>query len=231
MKSAPAMPLFGDAYLADTRHLSLEEHGAYLQLLIVAWRSDNCALPNDDKRLAMMLGVTAKKWAALKPTVMSFWTLGDNGWEQKRLLKERRWVAKKSEDNRAAANARWDANPLKNKGAGDANAMPNGCKNDAPPPPPIEEEKIMPDKSGDYAFFGQSIKLTPRHLNEWRRVYHSIPDIEAELSTLDEWWQTQPAEKRSNWFLATKGMLNKKHQQLVADQKLAAASGGWDGMP
>lgn len=231
MKAAPAMPLFGDAYLADTRHLSLEEHGAYLQLLIIAWRSENCALPNDDKRLAMMLGVTAKKWARLKAEIMPFWTLGDNGWEQKRLTKERRWVAKKSEDNRAAANARWDAKPLKNKEPANANAMPEPMHDGCPSTSTYKEEKIMPDKSGDYAFFGLTIKLAPRHLNEWRRLFHTIADIEAELSTLDSWWQTQPEAKRENWFLATKGMLNKKHQANLAEEKKAAANGGWDGMP
>ena len=101
-RSAPAIPLFGDAYLADTRHLSLEQHGAYLQLMMIAWRSPDCALPNDDAKLARMLGVTPKKWTALKPEVMAFWELEKGTWKQKRLTKERRFVAKKSEDNRIA---------------------------------------------------------------------------------------------------------------------------------
>ena len=80
----------------------------------------------------------------------------------------------------------------------------------------------MPDKSGDYAFFGQTIKLAPRHLSEWRRLFHTIADVEAELSTLDSWWQTQSEAKRENWFLATKGMLNKKHQTNLAARKAEA---------
>lgn len=100
-----AIPYFGDAYMADTRHLTLEEHGAYHLLLLIAWRSPNCAIPNDDKRIAQMLGITPKKWAAIKPTVLAFWTLTEHGWEQKRLTKERRWVDEKSRKNRAAAEA------------------------------------------------------------------------------------------------------------------------------
>jgi len=89
----------------------------------------------------------------------------------------------------------------------------------------------MPDKSGDYAFLGQTIKLALRHLNEWRRLFHTIPDIEADLGTLDSWWQDQPEAKRKNWFLATKGMLNKRHQQNLKADKDAAADSVWDGRP
>lgn len=81
------------------------------------------------------------------------------------------------------------------------------------------EEELMPDKSGDYAFFGQTIKLHPRHFSQWRRLFHTIPDLEAELSTIDDWWQLQPEPSRKNWFLATKGMLNKRHQENMAARK------------
>ena len=83
-----------------------------------------------------------------------------------------------------------------------------------------EEKNLNADKSAaSYAFFGQTIRLAPRHLSEWRRIFHSISDIEAELSTLDDWWQSQAADKRGNWFLATKGMLNKRHQENVAARR------------
>jgi uncharacterized protein YdaU (DUF1376 family) len=229
VKAAPAMPLFGDAYMADTRHLSLEEHGAYLSLLMIAWRTEGCRLPADDKRLAQMLGITVKRWLKMKPDVMAFWTLTDDGWEQKRLLKERRFVAKKSEQNADAANQRWNAKCLRNNNPDDANASSMQCERNAPPPSPKEEEKEMPAKAGDYAFFGQTIKLAPRHFNEWKRLFHSIPDIEAELSVIDGWWQQQPEGKRENWFLATKGMLNKKHQSSLGAVEQARAPPTWDG--
>lgn len=96
----------------------------------------------------------------------------------------------------------------------------------------IKEEKAMPDKSGDYAFFGQTIKLAPRHLKEWRRLFHTILDLEAELSTIDDWWQLQPETKRENWFLATKGMLNKKHQANLAIRKEQEdGADAWNVMP
>lgn len=73
-KAPAAMPLFGDAYLADTMHLTNEEHGVYLKMLIVAWRQPSCSLPDDDGVLARIAGVGIKKWrSALRPVMMEFW--------------------------------------------------------------------------------------------------------------------------------------------------------------
>lgn len=138
-RSAPAIPLFGDAYLADTRHLSLEEHGAYLQLLMIAWRIDGCCLPDDDVRLARMLGVTKGKWAKLKPTVMSFWECSDGAWRQRRLTKERQFVEEKSAKNKASADARWEAKSLENIEGEECERISE--RNTPPPPPPQVEEE------------------------------------------------------------------------------------------
>jgi len=133
--AAPSIPLFGDAYLADTHHLTLEEHGAYLKLLMIAWRMDGCALPDNDMRIAKMLGITNGKWAKLKPIVMAFWKLGENGWIQTRLSKERAFVDRKREQNKSAADARWSSQVVENKGAEECERI---SERNAPPPPPPE---------------------------------------------------------------------------------------------
>jgi hypothetical protein len=40
----PALPLFTDAILADTAHLSHEEFGAYMRILILMWRTPECRI-------------------------------------------------------------------------------------------------------------------------------------------------------------------------------------------
>lgn len=131
--NAPAIPLFGDAYLADTRHLTLEEHGAYLQLMMIAWRIEGCCLPDDDKRLARMLGISLGKWEKLKPTVMDFWTLENGVWKQGRLSKERKFVEEKRAKNKSSAEARWNAQPIENKQNEECERI---RERNAPPPPP-----------------------------------------------------------------------------------------------
>lgn len=148
-KSTPAIPLFGDAYLADTRHLSLEEHGAYLQLLMIAWRIEGCCLPDDDARLSRMLSVTPGKWKKLKPAVMAFWECSEGQWRQRRLTKERAFVEEKSATNRASAEARWKAKPLENIEGDECERMSE--RNAPPPPPPKEEGSVAKATGGEAA--------------------------------------------------------------------------------
>lgn len=140
MADYPALPLWTDAYIADTGHLTNEEHGVYLRLLMAAWRAPSCSLPDDDRRLALMVGVTPKKWASLRPIISAFWTVADGRWTQKRLTAERNFVEGKSKRGKDAAEARWQANQLENKKTGNANAyakpMLEACEADAPIPIP-----------------------------------------------------------------------------------------------
>jgi uncharacterized protein YdaU (DUF1376 family) len=110
MADYPAMQLWTDAYLADTTDLSAEEHGAYLLLLMAAWRTPDCALPDDDQRLARMARVGTKKWHKLRPVMERFFTVDARGWTQKRLLKERErsdmYRSQKSQAGKASARKR-----------------------------------------------------------------------------------------------------------------------------
>lgn len=94
------MPFHTDAYLADTRHLTIEEHGAYLLLLMCAWRSPGCRLPHDDKKLARMVGVSPAKWRKIKAGIIEFFTVEENHISQKKLTKIYKNVSKKVEQNR-----------------------------------------------------------------------------------------------------------------------------------
>ncbi len=108
MAKFPALPLWTDAYLADTMHLDDEEHGLYLRLLMLMWRSPLCRVPNDDEWLARALppqpiAVQQK----LRPLVAEFCQLDGNWITQKRLRKEWNFCSATSDHNSAAAKSRW----------------------------------------------------------------------------------------------------------------------------
>lgn len=124
MAELPCMPFWTDAYLADTQHLTTEEHGAYLLLLIQAWRSHDCSLADDDAMLARQAGVTVAKWKSIKSIVMAFWKLDKRRkcWVQKRLKKEHEKATEKRGKARDSAATRWNK-----RTKGDANALRTQC--------------------------------------------------------------------------------------------------------
>lgn len=108
-KRLPYMPLWVDDYERDTRHLTTEEHGAYLLLLMAAWKSQSNSLADDDDMLARIAGVSSERWGQMKRIVMAFWSLDGRSkkWVQKRLKKERRLAVDRKQKASDAAASRW----------------------------------------------------------------------------------------------------------------------------
>ena len=123
-KRLPYMPFWVDDYQRDTRHLSTEEHGAYLLLLMAAWDAPTCSLSDDDEMLARTARVSIERWATMKRIVMAFWTLDGRSkrWVQKRLKKERRLAADRKAKASDAAATRWNETKK-----GDAKTMLKQC--------------------------------------------------------------------------------------------------------
>lgn len=108
MSKPSHIPVFPDAYLRDTTHLTTEEHGAYFLLLMAAWGSDDCTLPHDERRLAALTKMTVARWRKIAPSVLEFWTIDRGRITQKRLLKEWLYVREKSAKARASVSMRRD---------------------------------------------------------------------------------------------------------------------------
>lgn len=67
--SRPWMPLYVGDYLRDTRRLTLEQHGAYLLLIMHYWTEGS--IPENDEETARILGCSIKRlpsiWQAIAP--------------------------------------------------------------------------------------------------------------------------------------------------------------------
>ena len=113
MVAYPAMPLFTDAYLADTRHLTTEQHGAYLLLLMCAWRSRACAFADDDGALARIAGLSPTKWRRMRPVLAGFFDIRDGLWRQGKLTSVHDDVAARVARNRASGAKGGRARALK----------------------------------------------------------------------------------------------------------------------
>lgn len=67
----PYMPFYPESYLSDrlVRSMTLEQHGAYLLLLMEMWNAEGW-LPDDDGLLMRILGVGKRKWSTLRSVLI-----------------------------------------------------------------------------------------------------------------------------------------------------------------
>lgn len=182
MAEFPALPLFTDAYLADTRHLTAAQHGAYLLLLMMAWRTPDCALPDDDTLLSRWAAMDLRGWKTNKNVIMAFWKKTKDGrWRQGRLLDERE-LAEARRDQRihagkASALKRHNTRSTPVQREGNENStnpypIPNQEEEEAyasSPPTPKKHKSALPSwvpvkEFSDYSEFRKKIKapLTER---------------------------------------------------------------------
>lgn len=140
MAEFPTLPLFTDAILGDTLHLNIAQFGAYIMLLIVAWRSKECALPSDDVFLARVCRMDKRTWSNNKETILGFFTLGsDAKLRQLRLIDERIYVEEQRNRNVEAGKA----SALKRKGRHQATVETKvQHKTNQPIAPPIAHTQL-----------------------------------------------------------------------------------------
>lgn len=105
MAEFPVLPIFTDAYLGDTSHLTTTEHGAYWLLIITEWRSPGCKLPDDDRLLARYARLTASQWRRMRPVLALFFKVQGGFWVQPRLMDEYNAVRRKREQRASAGHA------------------------------------------------------------------------------------------------------------------------------
>jgi uncharacterized protein YdaU (DUF1376 family) len=136
MAKFPALPLWTDAWVADTKHLTICERGLYHDLLVLMWRSPGCRVPNDPEWLTKRLNAPPNE---IKPIIEEFCVNDGNWLTQKRLMREYNYVTKKSQVQSVRAKIRWE------KEKNNARAYATGCIAPTPTPTPIEERKIKYD--------------------------------------------------------------------------------------
>lgn len=110
--SSPFMQLYVADYLGDTRHLTTEQHGAYLLLLMAMWRSGG-RLPNDPKKLARIVGCTASRWSRIQADVLEFFAADGDDLTNKRLGQELQKAQEKSNQRSVSGIKGAKANALK----------------------------------------------------------------------------------------------------------------------
>jgi len=218
--------------------LTLEERGAYQTLQDLMYDRQGPIL-DAERLLAGYMGVSIRKWRSLREVLLEkgkiFLTEDGqifNSRVQKELENDLKTARKHAENGSKGGRKKSEnkKNPNDFNGSEVAGLERNPSLNQSPeaivqiePPTPFDE----PSQGGgsSYAFSGKTIRLNRRDFDQWAKAFHAIPDIAAELTTLDTWLQTAAEPKRKNWFCTVSALLNRKHQEIMANGGVAPRPG------
>ena len=194
------VPLYIRDYRADTGHLTLEQHGAYLLLLMEQWEKGSIA--NDDYALRkILLGNTATE--DVKMVLLEFFDTTEEGLVQPRLKSEREKASeiynRKANAAREVAQKRCEPNPSKRKR--------------------ITKRKNNVDKLSStpvqYKFEGSVIKLTDKDFDGFLELFPLI-DLLSELKRFDLAFSH---EGTKNWFMQLQAKLKYQNDKKAQEQK------------
>lgn len=144
MAEFPALPLWTDAWIADTKHLTRCERGTYLDLLILMWRTPHCRVPNEKKWLCARLHLSSSVFDnELIPIIKDFCHTDGNWIFQRRLRKEFRYLQGQRRLQSDRAKSRWK------KEKDNARAYATSGIAPTPTPTPIPIRGRGPDADSD----------------------------------------------------------------------------------
>ncbi|RVU04115.1 hypothetical protein EOE18_13165 [Novosphingobium umbonatum] len=146
-------------------------------------------------------------------------------WDKRQPKREDATAAKrkaewKERQGKAAERAGTHQNALEHEGTADTDT---DTDTDTSGAPNTLGDAASATLKKEYAFKGNYIRLTAPDLERWTKAYHAIPDIRAELTSLDTWLHNQSEAKRRSWFQLASSCLNRKHQEVLASRAAGVA--------
>src|ERR1700722_742464 len=210
------MPVYIGDYLADTMHLSTEQHGAYLLLLFHLWRRGT--LQDDDAVLAQITGLARSAWSTTRLVLVEFFQIQDGLWHQSRLERERIRVAAKQESKsrkaKLAASSRW------NKSARDASSIADAMPRDAKSEPEPEllktflfEEMVSEKRSAD----SRHTPFRSILAEYWSAKNHASPEMP---------WQGRDGKALSDFLAASPNLNEMQFRQMLGNRAKSAVAHG-----
>jgi len=231
--SAPFMQLYVGDYLGDTRHLTTEQHGAYLLLLMTMWRSEG-RLPNDAKKLARITGCTASRWARIADDVLAFFEVDGDTLINKRLMLELEKATEKSFQRAASGTKGGQAKALKYNNPAVANASGLPCHSSEPEPD--NNARALLGRAADrfdealeaYPARGVAVTSVPNARRLWRQAAIAAGGEDALLAAVKSFAVSPDLAKRDHgapgfhrWLL---------EERWRAERKATATTGvNWRG--
>jgi uncharacterized protein YdaU (DUF1376 family) len=214
------MMLYVADYLADTTHLSTEQHGAYLLILFAMWRRGGF-VPADERVLAKLSNLSLKRWRQTGGPVLALMEVQGEQITQRRLLSELQKARLISEVKRAAAYRSHEVRALKAKEPHPAHAellheqsgLQNGGNQNQNHNHKVSKKEDLasaaPSPSKPKAKNGtrwpDGHKVPPAWIEQTKHrlaeLGRPIPDLSLEAERFASYWSAQAGQKATklNW--------------------------------
>lgn len=139
MAQFPSLPLFTDAIVADCHHLTDNEFGLYVRILIEMWRSPGCRIP---ARAEWLEKKFRRSITEIGPILTEFCDCDGNYWTQGRLTDEYDWVKKNSKRQSVRSKARWKKGKITSRDDAALQTHDDAPHPTPPTPIPITETNV-----------------------------------------------------------------------------------------
>lgn len=229
------MMLYVGDYQSCTRHLTCEQHGAYLQLLMAMWKSGGRA-ENCPKKLAQIVGLSQTKWIKISPEVLAFFDIEDGYITQARLVKELKKAEKKSQIRSEAGKAGAEAKLLKNNKTAQAIAEPL-LKHSSESESERKEETTNVVSKKRATRLDENLPLDAAWVEEARRRGLSPDQIKTEFDKFKNYWIAKNGKDAakldwgrtwSNWVISAAERSSRTPSQSKPRGN-GSTLGGWAG--
>ena len=205
------MPFYWGDYLAETGHLSTEEHGAYVLLIGAYWQAGG-PLVDDDRRLARITRLSLRRWKVVRKTLVEFFTITDQKWHLRRVddelseTKKRRLnrvEGRKKRQGLAGNNQQNQCQNPVNSGSSQAEHSPYVRASPPPPPQNKKEEQVCSSQKN----------LPAKDHSHDQNSPHKTRGRKTRATRLPHDWRPEPADL---CFARDRGFTPDQTRELVA---------------
>ncbi len=190
------MPLYVADYLADTGHLTTEEHGAYMLLIMHYWRVGH--LPDDDAQLARIVKLSPTKFLRIRNTLAGLF--GEN-WVHHRINTElqdaENKYKKRVEAGRKGNDVRWHSDRIAIPQRSQSQSQSHIKKRKTPvaePPEFVDFWASKPDREGDNPRF-LALKAYLKAIKGGANVF--------QINAAAKRWAAAEADKKDRQYVKT----------------------------
>lgn len=243
VKADTWMPLYITDYLGDTLHLTTEQHGAYILLIMACWKRGG-SLPNDDAQLAGIAKMTPAVWRKSASILRAFFQSDGIQLYHKRVLRETEKAERLTETRRE--NGRLGGRPRKQTETGSfspGSKKPqnkNLTETPSPSPTPIGVNPPNPPSGGlpHAEAFAELCRIYPtdglgspdKREAAWRELMAAGVDPQRIVRAALEFARSPAGKPESGRVLSLHRWLRERRWENSSGPNSAAAP-SWNGPP